>query len=39
LAAVQDRVSIPDWHATILHCLGLDHHQLVYNRNGLDERV
>ena len=39
MAAVQDRVSIPDWHATILHCLGLDHHQLVYNRNGLDERL
>ncbi len=39
MAAVQDRVSIPDWHATILHCLGLDHHKLVYNRNGLDERL
>ena len=30
MAAVQDRVSIADWHATILHCLGLDHHKLVY---------
>ena len=39
MAAVQDRVSIADWHATILHCLGLDHHKLVYNRNGLDERL
>ena len=39
LAAVQDRVSIADWHATIHHCLGLDHHKLVYNRNGLDERL
>ena len=39
LAAVEDRVSIADWHATILHCLGLDHHKLVYNRNGLDERL
>ena len=39
LAAVQDRVSIPDWHATILHTLGLDHHQLVYPRNGLEERL
>ena len=39
LAAAEDRVSIADWHATILHCLGLDHHKLVYNRNGLDERL
>jgi len=39
LAAVQDRVSIPDWHATILHQLGLDHEQLVYKRNGLEERL
>ena len=39
LAAVEDRVSIADWHATILHCLGLDHHKLVYNRNGLGERL
>ncbi len=39
LKAVEGRVSIPDWHATILDCLGLDHHKLVYNRNGLDERL
>ena len=39
MAAVQDRVSIADWHATILHCLGMDHHHLVYPRNGLDERL
>lgn len=39
LAAVKDRVSIPDWHATILHLLGIDHEHLVFNRNGLDERL
>ena len=39
LAATENRVSIPDWHATMLHCLGLDHEQLVYNRNGLEERL
>ena len=39
MATVQDCVSIADWHATILHCLGLDHHKLVYNRNGLGERL
>ena len=39
LTATENRVSIPDWHATMLHCLGLDHEQLVYKRNGLDERI
>jgi hypothetical protein len=38
-AAVQDRVSVPDLHATILHLLGMNHHHLVFNRNGLDERL
>jgi hypothetical protein len=38
-AAAEDRVSIQDWHATILHLLGMDHQRLVFNRNGLDERI
>jgi hypothetical protein len=38
-AAVEDRVSIQDWHATILHLLGLDHERLVFERNGLDEKL
>ena len=38
-AAVEDRVSVPDWHATILHLLGMDHEQLVFPRNGLEERL
>jgi Protein of unknown function (DUF1501) len=38
-AAVQDRVSVPDWHATILHLLGLHHEELFVNRNGLKERL
>jgi hypothetical protein len=38
-AAVQDRVSVPDLHATILHLLGMNHHNLVFRRNGLDERL
>ena len=37
--AVENRVSVPDFHATILHQLGLDHEKLVYNHNGLDERL
>jgi hypothetical protein len=38
-AAAESPVSVHDYHATILHCLGLDHLQLVYNHNGLDERL
>ena len=38
-ASVENRVSIQDWHATILHLLGLDHERLVYERNGLGERL
>ena len=37
--AVKDRVGIQDWHATILHLLGMDHEKLVFNRNGLDEKI
>jgi hypothetical protein len=38
-AAVEDRVSIEDWHATILHLLGLHHESLFVDRNGLKERL
>ncbi len=38
-AAVADRVSVPDWHATILHLLGLDHENLFLLRNGLKNRL
>ncbi len=39
LAAVENRVSVPDWHATILHLLGLGHDQLFLEQNGLRERL
>ena len=39
LAAVRDRVSVPDFHATLLHLLGLDHETLAVNNNGLEERL
>ena len=39
LAAVENRVSIPDWHATILHLLGLKYDQLFVEINGLKERL
>jgi len=38
-AAVENRVSVPDWHATILHLLGFRHEELFYEQNGLKERL
>jgi hypothetical protein len=38
-SAVDNRVSIADWHATILHQLGLHHEELFFERNGLKERL
>ena len=38
-AAVEDRVGIPDWHATLLHLIGLSHEDLYFERNGLKERL
>jgi len=37
--AVENRVSVPDLHATILHLLGLDHKRLTYRHNGRDFRL
>lgn len=37
--AVEDKVSIPDLHATILHLLGLDHKKLTYRFMGRDMRL
>jgi hypothetical protein len=39
LAAVENRVSVPDWHATILHLLGLHHDQLFVEQFGLKEKL
>lgn len=36
---VSNRVSIHDWHATILHLLGLDHERLTYRYAGRDFRL
>ena len=38
-AAVEDRVSVADWHATLLHLVGLSHESLFVRRNGLNERL
>jgi hypothetical protein len=37
--AVENRVSVNDLHATILHLLGLDHLKLTYRFNGRDFRL
>lgn len=39
LAAAENQVSVPDWHATILHLLGLHHEELFFERNGLKEKL
>ncbi len=38
-AAAENPVSIADWHATILHLLGMHHEELFIERNGLREKI
>lgn len=38
-AAVENRVSLPDLHATCLHLLGLDHLKLTFRHMGRDMRL
>ncbi|MEO8493878.1 MAG: DUF1501 domain-containing protein [Planctomycetota bacterium] len=37
--AVEQPVHIHDWHATVLHLLGLDHERLTFNYGGRDFRL
>jgi hypothetical protein len=37
--AVENKVHIHDWHATILHLLGLDHERLTFSHAGRDMRL
>lgn len=37
--AVENPMHIHDWHATILHLLGLDHKRLTFNYGGRDFRL
>jgi hypothetical protein len=39
LRAVENRAHVSDFHATLLHLLGLDHHRLTFLHNGRDERL
>jgi Protein of unknown function (DUF1501) len=37
--AVDNVVTVHDFHATILHLLGMDHERLTYYHNGLERRL
>lgn len=37
--AVENVVSVHDFHATILHLVGLDHTRLTYYHNGIERRL
>ncbi|MEZ6051965.1 MAG: DUF1501 domain-containing protein [Planctomycetaceae bacterium] len=37
--AVEDRVHVRDFHATMLHLLGIDHRRFTYKYQGLDFRL
>jgi Protein of unknown function (DUF1501) len=39
LRAEKERISVHDFHATILHLLGLDHEKLTFLHNARDERL
>ena len=37
--SVVDRVSVRDFHATLLHLMGIDHEKLTFRYSGLDQRL
>ena len=37
--AQENRMHVHDFHATILHLLGLHHQKLFFKRSGLEERL
>lgn len=37
--AVKDVVTTPDFHATLLHLLGIDHERLTFYHNGIQRRL
>ena len=39
LRAEKDKVHVRDFHASILHLLGLDHEKLTFPHHGLEERL
>ena len=39
MKVVEDRVHVHDLHATLLHCLGIDHKRLTWRHQGRDFRL
>jgi hypothetical protein len=39
MRAVKRKVSVNDFHATVLHLLGLDHEKLTFRHSARDERL
>ncbi len=39
VAAAEGKVHVHDFHATILHLMGLDHEKLTYRHAGRDYRL
>ena len=39
LGAVENRVHWHDFHATVLHLLGIDHERLTFYHNGIQRRL
>ena len=39
LEAVENKMHVHDWHATILYLLGLDHQKLTFRHAGRDFRL
>ena len=37
--SVEKKVSWPDFHATVLHLLGIDHERLTFYHNGIKRRL
>ena len=35
----ENKVTVPDFHATILHLLGIDHEKLTFYHNGINRRL
>ena len=35
----ENKVTVPDFHATILHLLGIDHERLTFYHNGINRRL
>ena len=39
LRAVRDKLHVHDFHATIMHLLGMDHTRLLFHHKGRPERI